>query len=59
MAQMLADGEPAEFVRPISHSLPEETIFRLIGFPEAGDPRLKEWATNRLAFSWGQTSEAE
>jgi len=56
---MLADGEPAEFVRPISHSLPEETIFRLIGFPEAGDPRLKEWTTNRLAFSWGQTSEAE
>ena len=59
VAQMLADGEPAEFVRAIGHPLPGETIFRLIGFPEADDPQLKKWATNRLAFTWGQTSDAE
>ena len=59
VAQMLADGEPAEFVRAIGHPLPGETIFRLISFPDADDPRLKEWTTNRLAFTWGQTSDAE
>ena len=58
VAQMLADGEPAEFVRAIGHPLPGETIFRFIGFPDADDPRLKESTTNRLAFTWGQTSDA-
>ena len=56
---MLAYGEPAEFVRAIGHPLPRETIFRLTDFPEVDDPRLKEWTTDRLAFTWGQTSDAE
>ena len=57
--EMLASGAPAEFVRHIGHPLPGETIFRLIGFPEKDDRKLKEWTTNRLAFTWGKTSEEE
>ena len=58
VAEMLASGSPAEFVEHIGHPLPGETIFRLIGFPEEDDRKLKEWTTNRLAFTWGKTSEA-
>ena len=48
-----------EFVAALGHPLPGETIFRLIGFPEADDAKLKEWTTNRLAFTWGKASDAE
>jgi hypothetical protein len=57
--EMLAGGGPAEFVKLIGHPLPGETIFRLIGFPESDDAQLKEWTTNRLAFTWGKTTDVE
>ncbi len=57
--EMLASGSPGEFVRLIGHPLPGETIFRFIGFPESDDRKLKEWTTNRLAFTWGKPTEAE
>ncbi len=57
--EMLTGGSPAEFVSLIGHPLPGETIFRFIGFPETDDRKLKEWTTNRLAFTWGKTTEAE
>ena len=57
--EMLAGGGPAEFVKLIGHPLPGETIFRFIGFPEEDDRKLKEWTTNRLAFTWGKTTDAE
>ncbi len=56
---MLASGAPAEFVQAIGHPLPGEMIFRLIGFPQADDARLKSWTTNRLAFTWGRTEDDE
>ena len=56
---MLAAGSPGEFVRTIGHPLPGETIFRLLGFPETDDRQLKEWTTNRLAFTWGKTTDEE
>ena len=55
---MLTAGSPVEFVAALGH-LPGETIFRLIGFPEADDAKLKEWTTNRLAFTWGKASDTE
>lgn len=57
--EMLAAGSPGEFVRAIGHPLPGETIFRLLGFPETDDRQLKEWTTNRLAFTWGKTTDEE
>ena len=56
---MLSGGAPAEFMTAFAHPLPGETIFRLLGFLPEDDPRLKEWTTNRLAFTWGKPSEAE
>ncbi len=56
---MLAAGSPAEFVGSLGHPLPGETIFRFIGFPEEDDRKLKDWTTNRLAFTWGQASDEE
>jgi len=56
---MLAQPQPADFVKSIAHPLPGETIFRFIGFPEADDGMLKEWTTNRLAFTWGQPTDEE
>ncbi len=55
--QMLTTSNPAEFVTAIGHPLPGETIFRLIGFAEDDDTKLKKWTTNRLAFTWGKTSQ--
>ncbi len=52
-------GVSVEFVSAFAHPLPGETIFRFIGFPEADDGALKDWTTNRLAFTWGQASEGE
>ncbi len=57
--EMLANGAPSDFVKWVGHPLPGETIFRFIGFPETDDKKLKEWTTNRLAFTWGKTTEAE
>lgn len=59
VAGMLAGGKPAEFVAAVGHPLPGETIFRFIGFPEGDDAKLKEWTTNRLAFTWGSASDDE
>ena len=59
VAQMLAGAGRVEFVRAFGHPLPGETIFRLIGFPEDDDAQLKAWTTNRLAFTWGRTADAE
>lgn len=56
---MLAGEPPAEFVAAVGHPLPGETIFRFIGFPREDDRRLKEWTTNRLAFTWGKASDDE
>ncbi|MBT4690975.1 MAG: cytochrome P450 [Rhodospirillaceae bacterium] len=56
---MRRNGAPADFVAALGHPLPGETIFRFIGFPEADDQDLKDWTTNRLAFTWGMASEKE
>jgi hypothetical protein len=56
---MLASSSLAEFVGALGHPLPGETIFRFISFPKEDDKKLKEWTTNRLAFTWGQTNDAE
>ena len=56
---MIADGAPANFVSSVGFPLPGETIFRFIGFPEEDDQKLKEWTTNRLAFTWGKTTDDE
>lgn len=56
---MLAGDPVAEFVSALGHPLPGETIFRFIGFPEEDDKKLKDWTTNRLAFTWGQADDAE
>jgi cytochrome P450 len=56
---MLAQSRPADFVKSVAHPLPGETIFRFIGFPETDDEMLKDWTTNRLAFTWGQPTDEE
>tara|TARA_E500000331_G_scaffold5910_1_gene5775 strand:+ start:1322 stop:2215 length:894 start_codon:yes stop_codon:yes gene_type:complete len=56
---MLASSSLAEFVGALGHPLPGKTIFRFISFPKEDNKKLKEWTTNRLAFSWGQTNDAE
>ena len=56
---MLETGPPVDFVTMFGHPLPGEVIFRFIGFPEDADEQLKEWCSDRLAFSWGQPTEAE
>ncbi|MCZ6511333.1 MAG: cytochrome P450 [Alphaproteobacteria bacterium] len=56
---MIAKGSPANFVKSVAHPLPGETIFRFIGFPEEDDQKLKEWTANRLAFTWGKSSDDE
>lgn len=56
---MLARGAPAEFLGALGFPLPGETIFRLLGFPQADDARLKEWTTSRLTFTWGMASDDE
>ena len=55
---MLERGSPAEWVEAVGNPLPAETIFRLLGFPEADDEQLKYWTNNRLEFTWGRTDEA-
>ncbi|MCU1359140.1 MAG: putative cytochrome hydroxylase [Ilumatobacteraceae bacterium] len=57
--RMLADRlrtgpAPVEFVRAFAFPLPGETVFRLIGFPEADDEMLKGWCVDRKAFQWGR-----
>ena len=47
----LSNRSPAVFVGAIAHPRPSETIFRFIVFPEADDKDLKDWTTNRLAFT--------
>ena len=56
---MLAAGPPVEFVSRFGHPLPGQIIFRFIGFPESDDEQLMQWTANRLAFTWGQPSEAQ
>jgi len=61
--QMLASGdgsgEGIDFVAAFGHPLPGEVIFRFIGFPEEYDAQLKEWCSDRLAFSWGRPTPEE
>ncbi len=55
---MLSAGPPGAFSAALGHALPGETIYRLVGFPEADDPQLMDWSKDRLAFTWGRTDEA-
>ena len=55
--ELLAGGSPGEFTHMVGHRLPGETIYRLVGFPEADDPQLFDWSTDRLDFTWGRTDE--
>lgn len=55
---MMAGGAPAEFTGSVGHRLPGETIYRLVGFPEADDEMLMDWAADRLAYTWGQADDA-
>ena len=59
VGEMLAEGPPTDFVKAFAHPLPGETIFRFIGFPESDDHQLKEWCSDRLAFSWGKPTNEE
>ncbi len=56
---MIEKGSPAEFVSNVGYPIPGETIFRLIGFPESDDDKVKSWSGNRLALMWGKTNEEE
>ncbi len=56
---LLAAGPPADFVTIFAHPLPGETIFRFIGFPASDDEMLKQWCSNRLAFTWGRPTASE
>ena len=56
--EMLTAGPPGNFAAAIGHPLPGETIYRLVGFPEADDAKLMEWSKDRLAFMWGRADEA-
>ena len=51
--RMLTMTPPVELVRSFAFPLPGETVFRLIGFPEADDDMLKGWCVDRKAFQWG------
>jgi cytochrome P450 len=52
--RMLTMPTPVELVRAFAFPLPGETVFRLIGFPEADDEMLKGWCLDRKAFQWGK-----
>lgn len=56
--EMMEPGAPAEFTGIVGHRLPGETIYRLVGFPEADDAMLMDWAADRLAFTWGRADDA-
>ena len=56
---MIAKGPSANFIKAIGLPLPGETIFRLVGFPDTDDQQLKDWSSNRLAFTWGKTTDEE
>ena len=56
---MLAKGPPVEWVSAVGNPLPAETIFRLLGFPEADDEQLKAWTNNRLEFTWGKANREQ
>ncbi len=57
--EMLAGPQPTEFIDAFAFPLPGETVFRFIGFPEADDELLKNWCSDRKAFSWGKPTEDE
>ena len=56
---MLTGSNPTEFIDAFAFPLPGETIFRFIGFPESDDELLKNWCSDRKAFSWGNPNEDE
>ncbi len=57
--QILAGPQPREFIDAFAFPLPGETVFRFIGFPASDDELLKDWCSDRKAFSWGRPSEQE
>ena len=54
--ELVAAGPGADFVSTVAFPLPASIIFALLGFPPQDTEQLKEWATDRLAFSWGRPS---
>ncbi len=53
--RMIERGPPVEWVSAVGNPLPGEVIFRLLGFPEYDDARLKQWTNDRLEFTWGKS----
>lgn len=50
-----ADGS-ADLVEELAFPLPAVVVFALIGFPDDDTEQLKQWCTDRMAFSWGRPS---
>lgn len=56
---LVAAGPGVDFVSTLAFPLPATIIFTLLGFPPEDTDRLKEWANDRLSFSWGRPSAAD
>ncbi|CAM01906.1 cytochrome P450 [Saccharopolyspora erythraea] len=48
-----------DIVQEVTFPLPATIVFNLIGFPESDMEMLKGLAINRMAFTWGRSTEAE
>ncbi|MDA3037957.1 MAG: cytochrome P450 [Actinomycetota bacterium] len=57
--KLAAAGPGVDFVSALAFPLPATIIFTLLGFPPEDTDRLKEWASDRLSFSWGRPSAVE
>jgi cytochrome P450 len=57
IGEMIETGAPVEWVSAVGNPLTAETIFRLLGFPQADDQQLKKWTNDRLEFTWGKTDK--
>jgi hypothetical protein len=54
----LAGRERVDLIADFAYELPALVIFLLLGIPDEDAPRIKQWADNRLLFTFGELDEA-
>ncbi len=58
-ADNLAGKSRADLVAEMTYELPARVIFLLLGIPEFDVARVKQWANQRLMFTFGEMDDAQ
>lgn len=57
-ADAIAGNSRVDMMADFAHELPARVLFLILGIPDEDTPKIKQWADDRLLFTFGDLDEA-